>query len=64
MIDNSLCGLPYETGPCRAMFRKYYYDADAGMCKEFVYGGCDGNKNQFDMEEDCESTCAGGWFIC
>nr|ATN40259.1 amyloid precursor protein [Botryllus schlosseri] len=57
--DNTFCGLPSETGMCRAYFEKFYYDAQAGECKKFVFGGCGGNENKFDRKDDCEKTCSG-----
>lgn len=53
------CLLPKYTGPCRAAFPHYYYDADSRTCKLFTYGGCDGNANNFEMMEDCEKACSG-----
>jgi hypothetical protein len=29
------------------------------MCVEFVYGGCDGNENNFETFEECATTCGG-----
>ena len=31
----------------------------AGVCKEFSYGGCGGNGNNFRSEDDCRQTCLG-----
>ncbi len=50
------CSLKPETGPCKAFFKKYYYDADNKTCKSFIWGGC-GGLVPFDTLEDCNKTC-------
>lgn len=57
--DNSVCALPMEVGPCRASFPKWYYDSDLGECTMFAYGGCRGNGNNFNYEDECKATCKG-----
>jgi len=52
------CLLPKETGPCRMVLNQFYYDADQGLCLPFVYGGCRGNRNRFDSEDDCYNACS------
>ncbi|XP_057655879.1 papilin isoform X11 [Diorhabda carinulata] len=52
-----MCFLPSDSGPCLASFRKYYYDSRDGVCKEFIYGGCLGNGNNFDSIEQCLGYC-------
>ncbi|XP_076357706.1 uncharacterized protein LOC143250692 isoform X1 [Tachypleus tridentatus] len=51
------CNLPNKTGPCLAYFRNYFYDPSEKQCKEFVYGGCQGNENNFRSLAACEMTC-------
>lgn len=51
------CMLPSETGPCRALQPKYYYNSRDGVCDVFGYGGCAGNQNRFESAEECESKC-------
>ena len=53
------CSLKSEVGPCKALIRRYFYNADAKECQEFNYGGCMGNSNNFIELEDCESVCGG-----
>ncbi|XP_042913575.2 thrombin inhibitor hemalin-like, partial [Parasteatoda tepidariorum] len=52
------CLIEHDTGPCRGYFPKFYYDARTGQCKEFIYGGCQGNGNRFDTKEECLKECS------
>ncbi|KAL5962435.1 Carboxypeptidase inhibitor SmCI [Taenia solium] len=58
-VLDAVCRLPHEVGPCRAMLKRWYYDASSGRCVEFVYGGCKGNANNFGSRDDCEARCGG-----
>lgn len=40
-----------------AYFQRYYYDQSSSTCKEFVYGGCRGNGNNFETQQACEDAC-------
>ncbi|CAG7721375.1 unnamed protein product, partial [Allacma fusca] len=51
------CFLPKKIGPCRAMVPAFYFDKMLGTCKYFSYGGCQGNANNFDTQEECEELC-------
>lgn len=51
------CHLEKEVGPCRAQLPVWYYDAVEHLCKEFKYGGCQGNANRFGTKEQCHLTC-------
>ncbi|XP_024275402.1 kunitz-type protease inhibitor 1b isoform X1 [Oncorhynchus tshawytscha] len=53
------CTEPPRTGPCRASHSHWYYDPLNRKCNRFTYGGCDGNDNNFDVEESCKETCKG-----
>jgi hypothetical protein len=51
------CTLPPDPGPCEAYIPSYYYDPETQRCEPFVYGGCDGNGNNFATLADCEAAC-------
>lgn len=53
------CLVPADSGPCRALFQVYYFDASSQSCKPFIYGGCQGNLNRYDSKEECMSSCFG-----
>ncbi|KAI2656123.1 Actinia tenebrosa protease inhibitor [Labeo rohita] len=53
------CRLPSEVGNCRAAFPRFYYDVTNRTCKPFIYGGCGGNANNFNSQEECEASCSG-----
>ena len=54
-----LCTLPPETGPCEALFHRYFYNSSSGQCEDFIYGGCRGNENNFMTVDECEDKCKG-----
>ncbi|XP_052057673.1 papilin-like isoform X2 [Mytilus californianus] len=53
-----VCRLPSETGRCRASIPRWFYDSNNGQCRQFTYGGCEGNQNNFDTQQECESMCS------
>nr|XP_019585273.1 PREDICTED: tissue factor pathway inhibitor 2 [Rhinolophus sinicus] len=52
-----VCLLPPEVGPCRARIPSFYYDRYTQSCRQFMYGGCEGNANNFESPEACEDAC-------
>ena len=52
-----VCLMDQDPGPCRASFVRHYYNKGKNGCEEFNYGGCMGNKNNFETIEECESIC-------
>nr|CAB55816.1 hypothetical protein [Ixodes ricinus] len=51
------CKLPPDDGPCRARIPSYYFDRKTKTCKEFMYGGCEGNENNFENITTCQEEC-------
>ncbi|XP_043857942.1 tissue factor pathway inhibitor 2 [Dromiciops gliroides] len=58
-IPPARCLLPPDDGPCRARLPSFYYDRHLQSCRPFIFGGCEGNANNFETPEDCEQAC--GW---
>ncbi|ETN86339.1 Kunitz/Bovine pancreatic trypsin inhibitor domain protein [Necator americanus] len=51
------CSLKLDQGKCRASHKRYGFDKKEGKCVEFVFGGCGGNRNNFETKEACEKEC-------
>lgn len=54
---STICLAPVDSGDCDDSITAYYYDAQHQMCQAFIYGGCGGNANRFQTEEQCERLC-------
>uniref|UniRef100_A0A3Q3FY01 Amyloid beta (A4) precursor-like protein 2 n=1 Tax=Labrus bergylta TaxID=56723 RepID=A0A3Q3FY01_9LABR len=52
-----VCTLEAETGPCRASMPRWHFDMSLKKCVRFIYGGCAGNRNNFDSEDYCMAVC-------
>lgn len=52
------CQLPADPGPCVAEQIKFFYDVSTQRCRQFIYGGCEGNRNNFVTESDCQQSCS------
>ncbi|CAF4986742.1 unnamed protein product, partial [Rotaria socialis] len=52
-----VCLLSKVTGPCHANANRYYYDREKEECQQFHYGGCNGNANNYETMEKCQSSC-------
>ncbi|XP_023341710.1 spondin-1 [Eurytemora carolleeae] len=55
--SDDICEQEMEVGPCRGYFLRWYYESSTQTCKQFTFGGCRGNSNNFLRLEDCEKVC-------
>lgn len=40
------------------MLERWYFIPEKGRCAPFLFGGCGGNRNNFDSEEYCLAVCS------
>ncbi|XP_047112187.1 spondin-1-like [Schistocerca piceifrons] len=50
-----ICQRPKRSGSCRGTYIRWFFDGEE--CTEFRYGGCRGNRNNFETKEECEEVC-------
>ncbi|XP_061610233.1 kunitz-type protease inhibitor 1-like isoform X4 [Phyllopteryx taeniolatus] len=58
-VSARYCLSEAKAGPCRGAFPRWRYDATARQCRQFVFGGCKGNRNNFLSEDECVQACRG-----
>eukprot|EP00069_Balaena_mysticetus_P009519 bmy_06272T0 len=65
-LQQDICSMPKEPGPCLAFLPRWWYDKTTNTCSSFIYGGCKGNNNNFQSQAICQSTCppkSDVWFL-
>lgn len=58
-VDVNKCQQPRAKGSCRAELTRWYFDTYSQRCMAFLYGGCQGNENNFLSERECQRQCGG-----
>jgi hypothetical protein len=42
---------------CKGYIKKWTFNETEETCVTYIYGGCNGTRNLFDTEEECQSSC-------
>ncbi|XP_053670896.1 papilin [Anopheles nili] len=56
-VEKDTCFLPAEIGECQNYTAHWYFDTKEERCRQFYYGGCGGNGNNFVDERSCANRC-------
>lgn len=56
------CSAIPERGPCKGNCHSYYFDPSDYKCKQFTYGCCGGNSNNYLTQQACLNACNDGRF--
>ncbi|KAI1885175.1 hypothetical protein AGOR_G00217480 [Albula goreensis] len=56
-VVREVCWEQADSGPCSESLPRWHFDHEEGHCAPFLYGGCGGNRNNFESEEYCLSVC-------
>nr|XP_029723407.1 papilin-like isoform X4 [Aedes albopictus] len=59
-VEKDVCFLPAEIGECQNYTAHWYFDTKESRCRQFYYGGCGGNGNNFADEDACVNRCVQG----
>ena len=52
------CLLPAAPGPCTTLsLQRWFYHHSSAQCRQFSFGGCQGNTNNFHTLTQCEAAC-------
>lgn len=56
LVDDA-CLMEQDVGPCSNYVLRWHYDIQQNECIHFWFGGCGGNKNRFNTQDECEALC-------
>ena len=51
------CALPPLGGRCDQQNQRWYFDHVDNACKTFIFGGCEGNNNNYASLRECQAIC-------
>ena len=46
-----------DVGKCNQKQKYWYFNPQSGMCEDFMFSGCGGNRNRFTSSDECYRHC-------
>ncbi|CAD6193631.1 unnamed protein product [Caenorhabditis auriculariae] len=56
-VPPNACDTDIEVGECSGVFHRFAFDKNINDCRQFTYGGCGGNGNNFASMQECRNKC-------
>ncbi|XP_060937286.1 collagen alpha-6(VI) chain [Limanda limanda] len=56
-VSKDACFLGQDPGGCQAYTMMWFFDTEQNECSRFWFGGCGGNENRFQTQDECENLC-------
>lgn len=65
-VSAHICSQPPQVGnACRkGQLTRWYFNIVTRECGKFAYGGCNGNLNNFESQEQCNAFCSSAGKLC
>ncbi|XP_059560915.1 kunitz-type protease inhibitor 4 [Myotis daubentonii] len=51
------CLMDLNSGSCYEVHFRYFYNYTSKRCQSFVFSGCDGNRNNYNLKLECQIAC-------
>ncbi|XP_008159427.2 kunitz-type protease inhibitor 4 [Eptesicus fuscus] len=51
------CNMDPKHGSCYEVHFRYFYNKTSQRCQSFIFTGCDGNINNYQLKIDCQVAC-------
>ncbi|XP_066243548.1 kunitz-type protease inhibitor 4 [Saccopteryx leptura] len=63
-LTNQICGdmkdpckLDMDAGSCYEIHFRFFYNKTSKRCQSFIFSGCNGNLNNYELKIECQVAC-------
>lgn len=57
LVKGDTCALQADAGTCDGNVTRWFFNKETKRCEQFLYTGCNGNRNNFLKLSDCLNLC-------